>query len=319
MRALVTRLRGDGEREKVLVEDWPDPGSPSDNQVRTRTVYSGVTNGTERNDLIRGNYARADDALPAGWGYQNVGEVIETGPGVRGLKAGDLLYMSQDHMEFCLEPEDGLHVRLPEGVDPTHAALFGMASVGMRTCRHADLRIGDRFLVVGAGIVGQLAAQIAAVMGARVTLCDIDARRLDVARQIGAGEEVIDVSGQGWEKHIPDSSFRAVLDAAGVPGMEDRLIAAAERRGTVLFIAGRFKVEYDFNLGQRREITIRQNSHFDNSDLDNLCRLASRRTVDIAPLIQDVVPVAEAKGNYDTLRDEPQKLFGTVFDWKDPR
>ena len=97
--------------------------------------------------------------------------------------------------------------------------------------------------------------------------------------------------------------------------MEEKLIASAQLGGTILFIAGRFKVGYPFNLGQRREITLKQNSHFDRSDLDNLCRLVERGMLRITPLIRDTVPVAEAKRVYDTLRDEPAKLFGTVFDW----
>jgi threonine dehydrogenase-like Zn-dependent dehydrogenase len=309
-------LRDDGLREKRLVDDWPEPDSPTGSQVRTRVLFSGVTNGTERNDLIGGNYARSTDALPGGCGYQNVAEVIEVGPDVEDLAVGDLLYMSQDHLEFCLENEDGLHIKLPDDVEPEHAALFGVGGVAMRCCRNADLRMGDQFLVVGAGIVGQLAAQIANAMGARVTLCDVDERRLTVAREIGAAEEVVDVAGEQWAGQIPDAGFRAVLDVAGVSGMEDDLIRAAEHGGSVLFIAGRHKVEYTFNLAQGREITIKQNSHFDRSDLDNLCRLVRKRQVKFGPIIQDVVPISEAARVYDTLRDEPALLLGTVFDWR---
>ncbi|MDE0043359.1 MAG: zinc-binding alcohol dehydrogenase [Candidatus Poribacteria bacterium] len=316
MRAIVTRLKSDGIREKVLVDDWQDPGAPAANEVRTHTLYSGITNGTERNDLLGGNYASADHELPAIGGYQNVGEVVEVGTGVQDLEFGDLLYMSQSHREFCLEPENRLHIKLPAEIKPAEAALFGVAGVAMRCCRNADLRIGDRMLVVGAGIVGQLAAQIAACTGACVTLCDINDHRLEIAKSIGAVDEVINVAGDGWDKHIHDFGFDVVLDAAGVPDMEDKLIAAAKKHGTVMFIAGRFRVEYTFNRGQGREITIKQNSHFDNSDLRHMCRFALKGMIQIAPLIQDVVPVDKAQGIYETLRDEPQKLFGTVFDWR---
>ena len=37
--------------------------------------------------------------------------------------------------------------------------------------------------------------------------------------------------------------------------------------------------------------------------------------VQIAPLTRDVVPVSEAKRIYDTLRDTPDELLGTVFVW----
>ena len=118
MRALVTRLMADGRREKVLITDWPEPKGPTGNEIKTRTLYSGITNGTERNDLLAGNYAHPDGALPAGWGYQNVGRVIEVGRDVRQLRAGDVVYMSADHMEYVVMPEDGLLVKLPSKVEP---------------------------------------------------------------------------------------------------------------------------------------------------------------------------------------------------------
>ena len=315
MRALVTRLKHDKTREKVLVTDWRKPEGPGEIEVLTQTVYSGVTNGTERNDLMRGNYSHKDDELPSGWGYQNVGRVIEVGSGVKSLKVGDLLYMSHDHMEYCVEKEDGLHIVLPPEVEPKYAALFGMASVAMRSCRNANIGMGSRFLIVGAGFIGQVAAQIANVMGTCVTICDIDDSRLEIARKIGAVEEAFNVSGDNWGRLIKDRAYDSVLDVAGVKGMEDDLISATKDRGTVLFIAGRFKVEYTFNNAQFHEINIKQNSHFSNDDLANVCRLTARKILRIEPLIQDVVPVTEAKKIYDMLRDTPNKLLGTVFKW----
>ena len=325
MRALVTRLGSDGRREKVLVTDWPEFEAPVGNQIRTQTICTAITNGTERNDLLSGNYALPAEELPAIRGYQNVGRVIAVGPAVSALCVGDLVYVGSQrgagrryagHVEFVVIAEDGLLVKLPDGVDPIHAAMFGMGSVAMRSCRHAELRMGERLLIVGgAGCVGQLAAQIATHMGARVTVCDIDDRRLDLARDIGAAEDVVDVSGDGWDEHIADSAYDAVLDLAGVPGMEDKLIAAVRRRGRVLLVSGRRQISYTFNLGQEREITIKQNSHFDRDDLQNLCRLVACGLVKIGPLVRDVVPVTEAGQIYAKLRDHPSQLMGTVFEW----
>ena len=316
MRTLSIQGLPDKSRQKVLVHDWPEPEDPTSNEVKTETIYSGITNGTERNQLIGGNYAPKDEQLPAdGNGYQNVGRVIEVGPDVSQLQIGDVLYMSAVHAEYVVMPEDGLLIKLPDSVDPKEAALFGMTSVAMRTCRNAELQMGERVLIVGAGIIGQVAAQIATSMGTRATLCDINANRLEIAEQIGAAETVLNVAGDGWEKEIADGTFDAVIDFAGVPGMEDQLISAVRQRGRVVFIAGRDKVTYTFNLGQGREIQLKQNSHFDRDDLQNLCRLVDRGLVKIAPLIRDVVPVSEAKRIYDTLRDAPDELLGTVFVW----
>ena len=49
MRAVITALLPDNRRQKVLVDNWPEPEEPVKNQVKTQTIYSGITNGTERN------------------------------------------------------------------------------------------------------------------------------------------------------------------------------------------------------------------------------------------------------------------------------
>ncbi len=66
----------------------------------------------------------------------------------------------------------------------------------MRNCRNAQVEVGEHVLIVGAGCIGQFAAQIAALRGARVTLCDIDPARLDLARRIGAAEEIVGLKGK---------------------------------------------------------------------------------------------------------------------------
>ncbi|MBV7339727.1 zinc-binding alcohol dehydrogenase [Chloroflexi bacterium TSY] len=319
MKALIIRNTSPQTREKVFVSDWPEPEAPTGNQVKIRTLYSGITNGTERNQLLRGNYAPPDERLPLASGYQTVGRIVETGSEVRTLHVGDLIFVGAHtggHLEYVVLPEDDLLVKLPHTVEPQEAALFGMGSVALNTCRNAELTIGEKVLVVGGGCVGQITAQIAALLGAQVTLVDIDDHRLAVARQIGAVDAALNVAGEGWTESIADESFDAVVDLAGVPGMEDQLIRATRRKGRVLFIAGRDRVNYSFNLGQGRIITIKQNSHFDRDDLANFCRLVSRGSVQLKPLIQDVVPAEDAKRIYDILRDQPNALLGTVFSWK---
>ena len=326
MRALVTVLEADGRRGKRLVHDWPEYTEPlRANEVKTRTVYSGITNGTERNNMLGGNYSRPDHELPSNEGYQSVGEVIALGPDVSDLNLGDLVFIGAHsgtqrspagHVEFVTIAEDDLVLKLPQDIDPVQAALFGMGGVAMRSCRNAELRMGERVLIVGgAGCIGQIAAQIAAVMVAGVTIGDVAGRRLELARTIGAAEAVVDVSGDGWDRNIGEGAFDAVIDFAGVPGMEDRLITSVRLQGRVVLVAGRWEVNYTFRTGQGQEITIKQNSHFDRDDLQNLCRLVGRGLVQVAPLIQDVVPAAEAPRIYAVLRDDSSQLMGTVFEW----
>lgn len=315
MRAIVVKRLPDKRREKVVVSDWPEPAALVDNEVLCEAVFTGLTNGTERNQLIGGNYSTSDSRLPTTDGYQNVGRVIETGPDVTKLEIGALIYASVNHVERFTIPEDGLLLKLPADIDPAEAALFGISGVAMHCCRRIDPRIGEKVLIIGQGCIGMFAAQIAYAMGARVTICDIEESRLEQARQLGVAEQVLNTSGDGWDAQIEEGTFDAVMDFAGVGDMITPMIHACKVRGRVLLVAGRFDVNYTFNVGQHKEISLLQCSHFTRDDLENLCRFLRQGSVKIAPLIRHKVSVDDAPQIYRWLRDEPMRLLGTVFKW----
>jgi threonine dehydrogenase-like Zn-dependent dehydrogenase len=103
-----------------------------------------------------------------------------------------------------------------------------------------------------------------------------------------------------------------VLDRIiGVPG-EPGLIGRRSRARLVM-VAGRFDVSYNFNMAGRAEIDILHTQHFDAVDLEAVLRRVVDGEIRLRPLIRDVVPLEEAPRIYDTLRDEPSALLGTVF------
>jgi|GEM_PF-226638 len=310
---------------QAVLQEEPAP-TCGPGQVLCRTLFSGLTNGTERNVLTGGNYG---GTWPGRCGYQTVGRVIDTGPGVRGFDVGDLVYSGSFHQHVAFfaanvgVPTDpnNLVLRLPPGTDPRHAALFGMASVAMHDVRRAGVRLGDKVLVVGAGCIGQFTAQCARAAGAKVTVCDLDERRLAISRQLGAHHTVATVDETAWQAlKAQRGPFDVVFEDSGAPVL-DRVIGCTwgqglvRHRGKVVLIAGRGRVDYSFNAGQGAELEVFQASHFERSDLEELCRLVAEGLVKVGPLLQDVVPIAQAVALYDRLRDDPNSLLGTVFDW----
>ena len=219
-----------------------------------------------------------------------------------------------------LVSEDGLLTRLPEDLNPQHAALFGMASVAMHDMRRADTRLADNVLVVGAGPIGQFTAQGARAVGATVTLVDLSADRLAVAQTCGADRTIQITDDESWAAVRDTGPFDIIFEDSGAPVL-DKIIGRtwgdpiANSRGKIVIIAGRNEVTYAFNPAQGAEITILHAGHFNRSDLEQVARLTAKGVIQVAPIIKDVVPVAEAKGVYDRLRDDPQSLFGTVFEW----
>ncbi len=81
----------------------------------------------------------------------------------------------------------------------------------------------------------------------------------------------------------------------------------------MFLVAGRYDVKYNFNMAGSAEVDIVHTQHFDQDDLEQVVRLAARGDIRVRPLIRDVVPLDEAVRIYNTLRDNPRQLLGTVF------
>jgi 2-desacetyl-2-hydroxyethyl bacteriochlorophyllide A dehydrogenase len=319
------------EKGNAVLQEEPMPECPP-GHLLCQTLFSGVTNGTERNVLLGGNYFGG--TWPTRVGYQNVARVIETNGAAAGFGVGDLVYSGSGfggngggHAGFyAVNPArpplaNLLFIKLPPGVDPKHAALSGMASVAVHDVRHAGIKLGEDVLVVGAGSVGLFTAQCAKAAGAKVVVCDVDDRRLGLARQLGARQTFNTKDETGWAALLNRGPFDAVFEDSGAPIL-DKIIGLGypdkgliKRRGKVVMIAGRVRVDYSFNAAQHVELTVIHAGHFVRSDLEEMARLIAEGVIKIGPIIQDVLPIAEAPALYERLRDNPSSLIGTVFDW----
>lgn len=308
------------EQGQAAIIEEPMPVCTEDTML-ARVLYSGVSNGTERSFLVGGNYG-AGSPWPKRLAYQHVSEIVEVGDALSRFQVGDVVFSATypGHVEYHLLRETDLVIKLPEDVDRVAAALLGVASVSFHDAQRARVRPQDNVLVFGAGLIGQFAAQAARAMGARVALAGHHDDRLQIAAACGVDEVVNNTTEAGRAKVdagapysvIFECSGGAVLDRIiGVPGQPG--LVARRSHARLVMVAGRFDVCYNFNMAGMAELDILHTQHFDQEDLEQVVRLAQRGDIQLRPLVRDVVPLDEAVRIFDTLRDAPSELLGTVF------
>lgn len=187
-RAFWLRSPGEGEIRPMAV---PRPGP---DEVEVRTLYSGVSRGTEtlvfrggvpesQFALMRAPFQDGEFPAPVKYGYLNVG-VVERGPAALLGRA-----------VFCLYPHQTRYVvpaaavtPIPDDVPPARAVLAGTVETAVNVLWDAAPLVGDRIAVVGGGMVGCcVAAVLARFPGVRVELVDIDPARATVAEALGVG------------------------------------------------------------------------------------------------------------------------------------
>ncbi|MGV9886476.1 zinc-dependent alcohol dehydrogenase [Streptomyces sp. NPDC003395] len=187
-RAFWLRSPGHGEIREVALPE------PAEGEAVVRTLYTGVSRGTEtlvfRGGVPQSQYAamrapfqEGDFPGPVKYGYLNVG-VVEEGP--RQL-TGRTVFCLYPHQTRYVVPAAALTV-VPEHVPAGRAVLAGTVETAVNALWDAAPLVGDRVAVVGGGMIGcSVAALLARFPGVRVQLVDTDPARARTAEALGVG------------------------------------------------------------------------------------------------------------------------------------
>jgi predicted dehydrogenase/threonine dehydrogenase-like Zn-dependent dehydrogenase len=137
---------------------------------------------------LRAVTARLNEPLPLG--YSAAGIVEQVGEGLEGVfHVGDRVAVAgagvANHAELNVVPEN-LCAAVPDGVAPEDACYATVGAIALHAVRNADAALGETVAVLGAGLVGQLAARLLTLSGCRVCVLDPDAKRRDLALAQGA-------------------------------------------------------------------------------------------------------------------------------------
>ncbi len=202
-------------------------------------------------------------------GYSSAGEVIEVAPDVTEFAPGDMVACAgagyANHAEFVAVPVN-LCVKLPEGARLNLAAYNTVGSISMQGVRQAELNLGETCIVIGLGLIGQLACLLLRASGVTVIGVDIDPGILEVAKG-----------------HCLDAGFlasdaglaSAVMEATDGIGADAAIIAAAsksdgpvnlagellKKRGKVV-ILGRVPTGFDFESYYKKELDLRMSCSY---------------------------------------------------------
>jgi threonine dehydrogenase-like Zn-dependent dehydrogenase len=205
---------------------------PGPGQARIRTLFSGISRGTERLvfngavgqsewERMRGPMQEGSFPFPVKYGYCATG-VVEDGPA--DLR-GKTVFCLHPHQDYFNAPVDALAV-VPEAVPARRATQAANMETALNALWDAGAGPGDRIVVVGAGVVGLLVTSLAARLpGATVTAVDVDKSRRPILEALGAA-----LAAPNKAPGEADIVFHASASAAGL----NTAIACAGPEGTIV-------------------------------------------------------------------------------------
>ncbi len=200
--------------------------APSADEVIVRTLYSGVSRGTERLILTGGvgesEWERMRAPLhPVKYGYCAAGMVEDGPPHLVGRE----VFVLHPHQDLFRAPA-AMAVPIPAGVPARRATLAANMETALNALWDSGAGPADRIVVVGAGIVGLLVGYLAARLpGSNVTIVDVAAQRAALADGLGMAFALPDGAPKEADVVFHTSATAAGLATAiGSAGFEGSIV-----------------------------------------------------------------------------------------------
>ena len=278
-----------------------------------------------------GRKLRSRTSVGSPLGYSAAGKVIEVGPGVEDIAVGDEVACAgagvANHAEVIRVPRN-LAVIVPDSLDLREASTVTLGAIALQGVRRARPTLGETFVVIGLGAIGQLTAQLLRLSGSRVIVTDPDEARVDVALRLGAVDALRSdddaearvsrlTGGVGADGVIITASTPSdavVAQAFGVCRKKARVVLVGDvglhlKREDIYAKELDFLVSTSYGPGRydRRyeedglEYPIGHVRWTENRNMEEVLRLLGERRLDVRSLLHDVVPLADAPRAYQAL------------------
>lgn len=276
---------------------------------------------------------RSKLAQPIPLGYCNVGVILESG--VSEFQKGQRVVSNGSHAEVVNIPLN-LCAKIPDNVSDEQAAFTVVASIGLQGIRLAQPTIGEKFVVIGAGLIGLLTIQLLRAQGCKVLAVDLDDHKLKLAREYGAttcnpsnGQDPEEF-GSAWTHSVgvdgviitaSTSSSEPVSQAArmcrkrgrivlvGVTGLELNRSEFYEKelsfQVSCSYGPGRYDENYEL-MGQ--DYPIGYVRWTEKRNFEAILDLFEGGFLNVAPLINHRIPFEDASRAYSVLAEEKNAL-----------
>jgi predicted dehydrogenase len=205
--------------------------------------------------------SKLDQPIPLG--YSCAGIVESVGRGAEEFAVGDRVACAgmgyASHANAVFVPKN-LCVRVPEGVSLEDASYVTLGAIALQSVRIAEVRLGEKVVVIGLGLLGQLAVQILKASGCRVLGIDLDPAKLELAKQMGADQVVSRAGGveAAVEAFTSGVGADAVVIAAATDSNDPIELAGelSRDRGRVVML-GAVKMDIPRKIYYDKELELR--------------------------------------------------------------
>ncbi|NNE87696.1 MAG: L-idonate 5-dehydrogenase [Silicimonas sp.] len=320
----------------LRIEEHDDP-LPGPGQVLIHLERGGIC-GSDLHYFNHGGFGTVRLKEPMILGHEVAGSVAGVGDGVTGLIEGQLVAVSPSRpcgsCRYCVEGSQNhcLNMRFygsampfphiqgafrerlvadavqcvpADGLTNAEAAMAEPLSVVLHAAKQAGDLMGKRVLVTGCGPIGLLAVTVARTGGAlEITATDVTTFTLAKASEVGA-DRTINVADQpdGLAGYTADKGhFDVLFECSGIAAALAAAIPAMRPKGTIIQLGLGGDMTLPVQMMTAKELSLKGSFRF-HEEFAIAVQLMKARRIDVAPLVTQIVPMADAVKAFETASD----------------
>lgn len=305
-----------------------------------KLLYGGIC-GSDLN-IYRG--ASAYVTYPRVPGHELSCEVVEIGDNDKGFKVGDVVtvnpYFNCGECYSCkrglinacmtnetmgVQREGGFSQYITmdvnrlyntQGLSPKEVTVIEPFCIGYHGVKKAEVKKGDKVLIMGAGAIGVLSMYGCLYKGAEVYVSDISQDKIDYAISLGAKGGILNTSKEDFDKKVAKitdgNGFDVCMEVVGLPSTFQDCIDAAAFGGRVVLIGiSKHNLDFNFTMIQKKELMI-YGSRNANSD-DFLEVISIMKAYDTTKVITNEYSLDDAVTAFKDMDDNAGKMLKTLI------
>lgn len=339
MKSIVINSPGNVEIKEV------DKPVLKEGEVLLKVLYGGICGsdlGTYRGTFAYVSYPRTP-------GHEFSAEIVEVGQNNRGLKPGMIVTCNPYfNCTTCYSCERGLvnccttnqtmgvqregafaeYITMPiervydgQGLSAKTLALIEPFCISYHGVSRANVKAGDKVLVLGAGTIGVLAAVAAKALGATVYISDVAKQKLEYAlKEFELDGTILNDSPENFDKQVAEvtngNGFDVTIEAVGLPSTFQNCIDAAAFGGRVVLIGvGKKNLDFNFTMIQKKELNIFGSRNALKKDFIELINLVKSGKVNLDKIVTNTYKIEDAAKAFEDFDKNSASMLKVILEF----
>lgn len=208
-------------------------------------------------------------------------------------------------------------LKVPENVLPEEMAMVEPTAVALHGVHLADVKLGQKVLVIGGGIIGLISAMLAKKEGASfVAVSETNPYRGEKALSLGVADKYYDATKEDMMAEVmkdTGSGFDIVIECCGnAPAVTSSLLTVKPGGTVVLVGVATGPISIPTVLAVMNELTVKGAIAYTKEEFETCVQLIATKQIEVMKFVDDIIPLENVQSAYERLlsgKDDAVKIL----------